>query len=149
MRHLLALLAVLVLLPTTASAVPRPNGIQWTASPATFVRSLYISVLGRNAESSAAVNGWAAQINGNPTSRLSVFKGFVNSPEYRSRNRNGVRGRHFLWTNLCPKSPYNRYSVAKHKPQGSWTTSGSGVSFGYAMALLRYKMAFVPYRPCR
>lgn len=131
-----------------AHAIANPTAIDWgTPSAAAFVTSLYVGVLGRAPESTAVVAGWAASVTGSMQSRLNVFHGFINSPEYRGRY-GSVSGRYAVWANNCPRSPANRYVVAVQPPRGSWSAQRNNVARTYGVALARYYQVAFPYRPC-
>ncbi len=131
-----------------AHAIASPGAINWSTPSATaFVTSLYVGVLGRAPESAAVVTGWAAGVTGINNSRLRVFHGFINSPEYRGKYGD-VRGRYTVWTNNCPKSPNNRYVVSTRMPRGSWSAQNNQVARNYGLALIGYYRAIFPYRRC-
>jgi len=141
-------LAALAAGSSMVHAIANPTAINWATPSATaFVTSLYFGVLGRPPESAAVVAGWAAKVTGSMQSRLNVFHGFINSPEYRSKY-GGVSGRYTVWANNCPRSPANRYVVAVQPPPGSWSAQRNHVARTYGVALARYYQVAFPFRPC-
>lgn len=132
-----------------AHAIANPRAIDWDAPPAAFVTSLYVGVLGRSPESAAVVSGWAAGVT-NAQSRLRVFHGFLNSPEYRNRyGSNATVGHYTVWIANCPRSPNSRAVVSTRMPAGSWSPRGGMWSWGYAMAYMGWYTGTTPYRACR
>jgi hypothetical protein len=128
-----ALLVCAVANASPAQAVANPAAIDWDAPPTAFVTSLYWGVLGRAPESAAVVGGWAANVTSNPSSRLTVLSGFVNSPEYRGRfgEPSGQ------WSvNYMIEGNTVRW-MASTNPNG-WFTQHNGLSSGYARALVGY-----------
>lgn len=136
------LFAATASLSAPASAVANPGAIDWDAPPAAFVGSLYAGVFGRTPESAAVVGGWAASVTSNPTSRLTVFRGFINSPEYR-RRFGSTRGN---WTlgyrvrgNTTTWAAYSGFNA-------NYTGHTSGISSGYARALVGYYNTYASRR---
>ena len=125
-----------------AGAMASPNGIQWSASPSSFVASLYLSVLGRPKE--PGPTGWDSQVTGNPSSRLKVFWGFVNSKEYRSKY-GGSGGYYFVyWKSSGPHTV--QYAVATGLPQRYNGSVAGPYSFGVATAVRNYYQTYVSRR---
>ena len=145
------LLAVMVALAGRAAAVEAPSAIRWKAPPAEFVTSIYRGVLGRAPDNDVAVADWARVVTADPRSRLALFHRFVNSAEYRRLHPKGSRGIYMLWTNQCPRSRAERYRVLDIQPYrgGPWKPhKGKKWSQNYAEAMMAYRQAFAPFRPC-
>ncbi len=119
-----------VSLTSQVSAMANPSGIQWTASPANFVSSLYLSVLGRPKE--PGPTGWESKITSNPYSRYGVFMDFVRSDEYRSKYGSMGGDYYVYWKSAGPHRKV--YAVSKLQP-GNYNGQASGpFSFGVATA---------------
>ena len=130
-----ALFATSASVTAPANAVASPGAINWTtSSPTAFVTSLYVGVLGRSPESSAVVATWAASVTSNPTSRLNVLAGFVNSPEYRAAYGSTAG----TWQLGYRYVGNGRRWAAYRTNDGRWITSRSNLSNGYARALVGY-----------
>lgn len=125
-----------------ASAVPRPEAIQWRASPTAFVTSLYQGVLGRAPESAAVVNGWAQQAGSTAGSRKRLFWRFINSQEYRTSRWARLPREYNVYRRSQPRTRYWDYYAAK-QPVGGHFLEGT-YTFGVAMALVGYYRAFYP-----
>ncbi len=133
----------------SAHAISNPSAILWgSPDPAAFVTSLYVGVLGRPPESPAAVAGWAAHITGDIRTRLQVFEGFINSPEYHSKYPGGVQGPYTVWANSCAHAANDRFRVAVQMPPGSWSAQNNQVALNYGLALVGYYMVAFPFHPC-
>lgn len=144
-------LSLMVGVAAPAGAVEVPAAIRWTAPPAEFVASLYRGVLGRAPKSDAVVADWARLITNDPRSRLALFNRLVNSAAYRRAHPKGTRGKFKLWTNQCPRSRAERYAVLDVRPYlgGPWRPhKGKKWSMSYAEAVMGYRQAFAPFRPC-
>jgi Domain of unknown function (DUF4214) len=125
-----------------ARAVAMPNAINWNAPPAAFVTSLYWGVLGRAPESTAVVNGWASQVTNQPGTRLNVFWGFMNSPEYR----NSAAAREPRPFNLYRRTQQNtrRYDYYYAKQPAGGNFIGGKYSANTARAVRRWYTTFIP-----
>ncbi|MDD3845444.1 MAG: DUF4214 domain-containing protein [Syntrophorhabdaceae bacterium] len=129
-----------------AEAVPNPGAISWRGSPTAFVTSLYVGVLGRQPESQAVVNGWAAQVNATPHSRYQVFWRFVNSPEYQGSRWAKQRREYTVYRKYYIKSDIYKYSVSKGPLGADYYPHAGPYTFGVAMALRGYFEAFFTRR---
>ena len=138
-----ALAAMTASIPAPAQAVANPAAINWeTPSPTVFVTSLYTGVLGRAPESTAVVASWASSVTSNPTSRLNVLAGFVNSPEYRSRFGSTTG----TWQLGYRYVGNGRRWATYRTNDGRWITSRNNLSNGYARALVGYYNTYASRR---
>ncbi|MGP1354524.1 MAG: DUF4214 domain-containing protein [Parasphingopyxis sp.] len=136
LKHSLMLAAASVsatLASAPADAVSRPGAIAWGAAPADFVTSLYNGVLGRAPESPAVVAAWAAQVTSDPRSRLDVLSRFMTSDEYIRRygRPGGTWG--IYW-----QASGNTVRWRASASSGGWHARRTGISQGYARALVGY-----------
>lgn len=138
--------AAIAVMPSAAQAIPNPNAINWGSTPTGFVTSLYAGVLGRAPESTAVVNGWAGQINSNPSSRLSVFWSFVNSPEYQGSRWAKQKRDYNLYQQYNSRSNRYSYTVSKGPLGADWRVAYGPTTFGIASALRGYYNTFVTRR---
>jgi Domain of unknown function (DUF4214) len=125
-----------------AESAAMPNAINWTAPPFDFVFSLYWGVLGRPPENNAVVSGWASQVNNQPGTRLNVFWGFINSPEYQ----NSASAREPRVWNLYYRTQQNTrlydYYVAKNPAGGQYLGGPYNYNTGIAV-----RAWYITYRP--
>ncbi|MCO6512001.1 MAG: DUF4214 domain-containing protein [Aridibacter famidurans] len=143
---LLIAAAAIAAMPYESKAIPNPNAINWGASPTVFVSSLYTGVLGRAPESAAVVSGWAAKIDSNPSSRLSVFWGFVNSPEYQSSRWAKFKKDHNLFQKYDSRANRYLYAVGNASLGADWRVAYGPTTFGIAAALRGYYNTYVTRR---
>lgn len=141
-----AVFALLLAASVDTYSIPNPNAINWSASPTGFVTSLYVGVLGRSPESTAVVNGWATQVNSNPSSRLNVFWKFVGSPEYQASSWAKQRREYNLYQKYDSRSNRYTYSVSKGPLGAEYRVEYGPTTFGIAMALRGYYATFVTRR---
>jgi len=140
----IVLLASLIVFPVLlVNAVPNPNAINWNAERFTFIRSLYVGVLGRQPESEWVVQNWGRQVDyGKPSSRLRIFWLFVNSPEYqasewaRQPKEYNVYRRYIIYGN------YYEFVVANRGPGAEYYYVSGPFTFGVAIAVKRYAETF-------
>lgn len=138
-----AIVAAMILCSAVGvEAVPNPGAINWNGSPQAFVTSLYVGVLGRQPESQAVVNGWAAQVNATAGSRQRVFWAFVGSPEYQGSSWARQRKEYTVYRQYYIKGDYYRYSVSKGPLGADYYPVGGPYTYGVAMALRGYHETF-------
>jgi hypothetical protein len=144
--------SMLIILPLNAEAVCKPKAIDWTnPSDEAFVRSLYLGVFCREPKTDEVVWSWSREVTGLDSSRLKVFNWFVESEEYQLRNPKGIEGPYTLWTNSCPSTPSERYVISTDYPEsGSWNPHGEDKwIMNYAIAVMEYRTALIPFKICR
>lgn len=129
----------------SAHVVPAPSDIAWTAPPATFVTSLYNSVLGRAPENPEVVAAWSAQVTSSPGSRLRVFWGFVGSPEYRNTAWSRQPREYTLYRRYDIHTSRVLWAVSKG-PLAEYIAQAGPYTFGVAMAVRNYHAAFASRR---
>lgn len=139
--RILVLTIISLVTVSTVSAVPNPGAISWSASPNTFVRSLYAGVLGRAPENNQVVTAWARRVNSNPTSRWNTFFAFTRSAEYRNSRWARQRKSYYLYQRLNRNDTYS-YTVSKGPLRAEWRPIFGRTTFGIAAALRGYYQTF-------
>jgi len=127
-----------------ANAVANSNAINWNAPPSAFIASLYRGVLGRAPDAGGLASwtrAWTARINANPTARLKVFNGFVNSREHRSLSHSRMARTYAVF--YRPNGNTTQYWVAKRANGGHGMTGY--MSFREASARRDYYNTFHRY----
>lgn len=134
-----ATLSITLAATLSASAMHDPEAIDWTGPPSTFVSSLFVGVFGRE-DYSPAAQSWTKQVTKNPSSRLSLFKQFLNSPEYKKLygGHNGVYRVYWKSDGAHHKS----YTVAKTKPSGYEGATSNAVTIKVAQAIRGFLVAY-------
>jgi hypothetical protein len=128
-------------------AVPNPNAISWKAEPQAFVRSLYVGVLGRQAESNAVVVAWARQVGKSPSTRRALFWRFVQSPEYQKSRWAKQRKEYkiyYKWNKSRTTTWTRTWWVSKNLNSASYRYHSGPFTFGVAKALRNYYADYYP-----
>lgn len=137
--------------------MPDPEGIRWRWGPDAFVRSLYLSVLGRPPENDRVVRAHAAQVNSSPGSRARMFWRFITCPEYQRSSWARLPRDYNVWWNtlwderpasgrrLCHCYYVSRDSLGGYMPSFQYTgvpPPSGPFTLGVALALARLYGAF-------
>ena len=114
-----------------ASAMADPSAIDWTASPHSFVTSLYQGVFGRY-ETSHHVDAWARGIS-TPNSRLNTLTKFLASPEYKARYGSVTGKFNVYWRS--DSAHHTTYTVAEYQPPSFHGHFAGPYTFNVAQAV--------------
>ncbi len=145
-RIIILITGIILFSSISADAVPNPGAINWDGAPQVFVTSLYVGVLGRQAESQTVVNQWAAQVNRTAASRIRLFWAFINSPEYQGSGWARQRREYTVYRKYNMKSDSYSYSVSKGPLGADYYPQEGPYTFGVAMALRGYHQTFARRR---